>query len=184
MKHQPFETWLLLDDPLEPEQIQALDDHLRTCQHCRQLRDAWAGAAALLHDAPAPEPAPGFTQRWQERLKKDRRKEIATRYRWQSWIILILIANVVSVLAIVLGLEFFATYDSLIEVLLFWVYRLTSLLTLVNILQDIITTLLNVLPELLPAGGWAALAGLLGGITLLWAAFIAKIAQIPRRLGT
>lgn len=182
MKHQPFETWILLDDPLTPEQSQTLETHLQSCEHCRQLRDAWEGAQTLMVDSPVPHPAPGFVHRWEERLRLERRKQTLTRHRWHSWIILIVIANVVSVLAIVLGIQFFATYDSLAEVLLLWVYRVASLLTAVNVLQNFIATLLGVIPGLLPAGGWVALAAVLIGGMLLWIVFMASLVKIPRRL--
>ena len=182
MKHQPFETWILLDEPLTPEQTRELEEHLHTCAHCRQLRDAWHGAQALMNESQAPEPAPGFTQRWEERLLLERRKQLLTRHQWHAWIILILIANVVSILGVVLGFQFFATYDSFAEILLVWVYRIASFLTVVNVLQNFISTLLSVIPGLLPTGGWIALAGVLITGMLLWIVFMASLVKIPRRL--
>jgi predicted anti-sigma-YlaC factor YlaD len=182
MKHQPFETWILLDETLTSEQTRQLEDHLHTCEHCRQLRDAWIGAQTLMGESQALEPALGFTQRWEERLHLERRKQLLNRHQWHAWIILILIANVVSILAVVLGIQFFATYDSLAEVLLIWVYRIASFLTVVNVLQNFISTLLSVIPGLLPTGGWVALAGVLITGMLLWIVFMASLVKIPRRL--
>ena len=182
MKHQPFETWILLDEPLTPEQTRQLENHLQGCEHCRQLRDAWIGAQALMNESPAPKPALGFTQRWEERLHLERRKQLLARHQWRAWIILILIANVVSILAVVLGFQFFATYDSLAEILLIWVYRIASFLTVVNVLQNFIATLLSVIPGLLPTAGWIAVAGVLITGMLLWIVFMASLVKIPRRL--
>ena len=43
MNHQPFETWLLTDEELRPENERALDEHLETCGHCQEIKDALLG---------------------------------------------------------------------------------------------------------------------------------------------
>jgi hypothetical protein len=181
MNHQPFETWLLSDQALTSDQAEQLEEHLLACVHCRGLREAWDSVEALFQDAPDLDPAPGFVQRWENRLRLHRQDELAMRHRWQSWISLILIANLVSFLAVILGLQFFSTYNSLTQLLLIWVYRVTSLLTAINVVQNFLAILLHVLPGLLSPSGWAALAMLLSGASLLWVLWISRLAKIPRR---
>jgi len=107
MKHQPFEEWLLVDETLTSEQSKDLEHHLSDCEHCRQLQVARFSVENLFRDAADMEPSPGFSARWQARLKAERQLELASRHRWQSWITLILIANAVSLFAILLGMQFF-----------------------------------------------------------------------------
>ncbi len=181
MKHQPFENWLLFDEPLNPEQAQALDDHLQVCEHCQMLQRSWQGVASLFQESPDPEPAPGFAGRWQTRLKNEQYGVVASRHRWQSWITLILIANGVSILGVLLGMTFFNTFDSLTELLLVWVYRLTSLLTVVNIFQNLLAILIRTIPGLLPPSGWAILAGIVSAGSLMWVLSMARLARMPGR---
>ena len=39
MNHQPFENWLLSEEPLPPENKRELDTHLQTCDQCRDCTD-------------------------------------------------------------------------------------------------------------------------------------------------
>jgi hypothetical protein len=68
MSHQPFETWLLSDQALDEEQQIMLNEHLKECQQCQAVSEAWVHVQNLMVMNSAPEPAPGFTQRWQSRL--------------------------------------------------------------------------------------------------------------------
>jgi hypothetical protein len=181
MKHQPFESWLINDDPLTSEQTQSLDEHLKVCEQCQQLQIARINVEALFRDTPSVDPAPGFALRWQARLKREHQLELATRHRWQSWITLILIANAVSLFAILLGMQFFNTFDSITELLLVWVYRLTSLLTIINLFQNFLAILIRTLPGLLSPGGWALLAAIISSGSILWGLSMARLARLPRR---
>ncbi len=74
MSHEPFERWLFAET-LTPEQAQALQAHLQTCATCARLATAWQQAESLLHAAPRPAPAPGFTARWLARERAARRRQ-------------------------------------------------------------------------------------------------------------
>lgn len=181
MKHQPFETWLLMDDPLTFEQNQALNEHLLSCKHCQQLRDARYSFESVFRESTSVDPAPGFANRWQARLKSERQLEESSRYRWQSWITFILIANAVSLLAVLLGMQFFNTFDSFTELLVVWVYRLTSLLTIVNIFQNFLAIMIRTIPGMLSPGGWAALTSIVSAGSIAWVLSMAKLAGTSRR---
>ncbi len=181
MNHQPFETWLLSDETLSPENASALEVHLQTCTHCQQLQDGWLGVVDIFDDAPDVEPAPGFVNRWQAGLEADRQVELVARYRWQSWIMLILIANVVAGLIFLLGTQFLTTFESPAQFVLFWVYRLASTLTFATTAQNIFVTLLRTLTSIVPAGFWVALAAGMGASSVVWIVSITSLAAIPRR---
>ncbi len=64
MVHQPFETWLLDEEPLTFDQRRELEAHLRTCPQCQRLSANWSGVAGLMKATPPMQPAPDFTLRW------------------------------------------------------------------------------------------------------------------------
>jgi anti-sigma factor RsiW len=68
MNHQPFETWIFTDNPLQPEEQEQLREHLQSCETCRRAAIAMEGIHQTFRSAPSPAPAQGFTQRWQARL--------------------------------------------------------------------------------------------------------------------
>lgn len=72
MSHQPFETWLLSEEPLDPEQEKALKIHLSTCQQCAALSQAVESVDDLITSVNNSQPVPGFTQRWHLRLQTHR----------------------------------------------------------------------------------------------------------------
>lgn len=74
MSHQPYETFLFSGDPLDPEQRHSLEAHLRTCEHCNALAVALTGLDRAFSSSPSPQPAPGFTQRWQAHLEAFRQQ--------------------------------------------------------------------------------------------------------------
>lgn len=100
MSHQPFETWLLDDEPLETDSQAMLNEHLAECDHCRKLALGWQGAQALLR-ATLVSPAPGFSDRWKIRLDAAR----AERQRRQSIQLLVLsLSGAFLLMALLVGL--------------------------------------------------------------------------------
>jgi hypothetical protein len=76
MNHQPFEDWLLNDQPLTPIEKRDLDAHIRTCKYCAVL----AQSSLELRSVRMVSPMPGFAGRFQKRLAARR---IADRRRRQ-----------------------------------------------------------------------------------------------------
>jgi len=72
MSHQPFETWLLSDEPLDDEQRHKLDAHLAECEICRVMADSLKQMELTIAQHPTPLPKPGFTNRWHTRLAINR----------------------------------------------------------------------------------------------------------------
>jgi hypothetical protein len=103
------------------------------------------------------------------------------RYRWQSWIMLIGIANAAALTLVLLGAQFLNTYDSLMDYLLTWVYRGAATLTLFNGIQEIIFTLFRTIPGAIPLGGWIVLLFVLGGAVVAWIYSMFKLTSMPRR---
>jgi hypothetical protein len=64
MNHQPFEDWLLNDQPLTPIEKRDLDAHIRTCKYCAALVEI----GLELHSVRMVSPKPGFAGRFEKRL--------------------------------------------------------------------------------------------------------------------
>ena len=128
MTHQPFETWLLSEEPLLPEDAASLDAHLETCQHCQSLQNSWSGVLNLFGEIPNVEPSPDFMNRWQNKLAQERFLDTKSRHRWQSIIMLILISNVIVGLVFLLGTQFLTSFETPADLILPTIYRFTALI--------------------------------------------------------
>jgi hypothetical protein len=64
MNHQPFEDWLLNDQPLTPIEKHNLDAHIRTCNYCAALQET----GLELYSVRMVSPRPGFAGRFEKRL--------------------------------------------------------------------------------------------------------------------
>jgi hypothetical protein len=181
MNHQPFENWLLSEDTLSPENADALRDHLEICDQCRELNTAWNGVVDLFQVVPDVNPPPGFVARWQERLNVESQIELSIRHRWQSIIMLILIGNVITALVILLGSQVLSTFESPIELVLSGVYRLASMVTWLNAVQNIFITLFRTLTSVVPVGLWAVLGIGLVGSGAIWIISLSSLSVLPRR---
>ncbi|QRN83345.1 hypothetical protein JR338_00895 [Chloroflexota bacterium] len=81
MSHQPYETWLLSEENLDEEQQKALQTHLEGCQQCKQLSHSWNQVQIMINSSSEPEPLPGFSHRWENRLAI-RRQQQQQRKMW------------------------------------------------------------------------------------------------------
>lgn len=87
--HQPFSDWLLADEPLTVEQSRHMQDHLRSCEICRQRHQAWNGVQHLFRSSGQITPTPGFAFRWQVRLVTQRLE----RQRRMAWVFFVVLAS-------------------------------------------------------------------------------------------
>ena len=71
MNHQPFENWLLDDEPLTNPQKRELQIHVRDCTSCAAIADS----NLALHATRGVAPVPGFTDRFRPRLAAWRREQ-------------------------------------------------------------------------------------------------------------
>jgi hypothetical protein len=181
MSHQPFETWLLSEEPLSPEQAGSLRDHLRVCQSCRQLSTAWSEVQHLFSQVPAVEPAGGFTARWQARLAASQLVEQRKRQRRQSWWALLASLGIAVLLFSLLVAQLLTVFDSPADLVLLEASRIFGMLSTFKAIQQILAVLWGVLPTIVPPGWWVALAVGLGLVSLLWIVSLRQL-MLPRRI--
>jgi hypothetical protein len=181
MNHQPFENWLLSEEPLSDENEEALQAHLTDCEQCKTIQDAWLDVANLFTDVPDVGPESGFVNRWQANLETDRAATRTMQQRWQSWILLVLIANGAAVALVLMGVQLFRTYDSMTDLILSWVYRAATAMVVANGFQNAFMTLFRTIPNLIPTSWWIGIAITLSVSTLLWIVSMTKLTSLPRR---
>jgi hypothetical protein len=75
MNHQPFEDWLLNDQPLTPTEKRDLDAHIQTCRYCAALVET----GLELHSVRMVSPMPGFAGRFEKRLAAQRTADLRRR---------------------------------------------------------------------------------------------------------
>lgn len=173
MNHQPFETWLLEEEPLTMQQDRELQSHIRTCTSCSAIADS----NLALHSTRLIEPVKGFTDRFQTRLADWRKRQI----RRQA------LGTVVLVLAGVVALYALAG-PAMIEAArspAAWLARATSIavsvLALGSVLSQVAGILVRVLPGLLPPGGWLAVFAAGSTAVLIWSILMrGLLARAPR----
>jgi hypothetical protein len=170
MRHQPFETWIIAEQPLDPDQARALQSHLLECEDCRQLSTGWAGARASLSAAAQAAPAPGFTRRFQSHLAERRYHQQQLQIR--RTFLFLLSGSVASLMALVAFLLFVITpsglfvsaFRSLTQVLVWW-----------NNLQSMYLPLVQSLPIYVPIALWIIFTTSLSVFSVIWIASIWRI---------
>jgi hypothetical protein len=172
MVHQPYETWLLDDERLTPEQERDLRLHLRTCVTCTAL----ARANLTLRAAPMSAPAQGFALRFQARLAAERKAQ-----RQRSFIGLTLLLLVGTAVLLWLTGPYLALFaQSPARMVTSWVSNLVYLGLTLRAVGLIGNTLLGMLSSFVPSYAWALSFALFGGIGSLWALSFRRLGRIPQ----
>ncbi len=169
MNHQPFETWLLEDAALSIEEKRKLNLHMRECEHCKAL----AETGLALHSTRQVAPAPGFTDRFLERLEARR---IAQRRRNFWGVILFTLAGLGMIAMLVAPLvsriaDTPAEWISLLAGLIIFV------LSSIQALVQVGFVLLRVVPGFIPPYLWLIPASGAAGLSLLWAVSIWRLTR-------
>ncbi|MGE5221874.1 MAG: hypothetical protein ACM3PY_05530 [Omnitrophica WOR_2 bacterium] len=164
MNHQLFEKWLFSEEPLLPEQDQALREHMQACQSCRTLEKSWNEVAGLFKSTISIAPAPGFGTRWQARLAEERRK----RQQRQVWTVLALTCGSATILFWVLFYQLFSLLRTPDELLYLVVYRLSAIFIYAETTEDILRSFLAPFISAIPLPAWIGLIGLISLLSVLW----------------
>ena len=167
MNHQPFEEWLLADEPPAGEQALELREHLRDCPRCRELEASWAGVHKLFQTSEQIAPTPGFTSRWQTRLHAQQEQAFKRRHHRQPWLLFALNFVIAAALLFLLSLQLWRTFHSPEQLLLVKAFFLSTILTIADLSQDILTALTQVVVRF-PVVLWVFLLGLSGFLGSLW----------------
>jgi uncharacterized protein (DUF2236 family) len=178
MKHQQYETWILLGTELDLEQHRELQVHLKQCSQCQSLYQATHQIAHLFKTSPVPGPNPGFSARWMTRIEKVENKN--------SRLILGITLSVISIATLLLlssvGLQIRAGMEYFPQLMLEMITLAAKWIIFLNQLRDIVSPLFRVSMKLISPIWLITLGFSLSGITVAWMISIFKSNTIQREL--
>ncbi len=163
---------MLSDQPLSLRAENALQAHIRNCGRCSRLERGWAQVQHLLQDVETAAPAPGFLDRFQQRLETHQR----IQDRRLSWAFFILSASAAG-FAFVLFFSFLLRqWHSLMGLVSGWIEQVIDWLLFLQFAQGIFIDLLQTLPPAVPFPLWMGVFALIGGAAILWLKTLRKLA--------
>lgn len=172
MSHQPFENWLLDEEPLTSQQQRDLQNHLRGCTVCSGIADS----RIALHSTHLAAPVPGFTDRFRPRLAAWRRMQ--QRRQAIGTFLLVLIG---------VGLLYALAGPAMLEAArspAAWLGEVTfyavEMVTLVSVIGHVGGILLRLLPVVLPSTAWPAVMLLGGMLAAIWIGTMRRLARAPQ----
>ncbi len=172
MNHRPFEDWLLVDQPLTPEQKRELQSHLRTCAACTAI----AESNLALHSVRMVFPIAGFVDRFQARLAEQRK---AARIHQIIGTLIFVVGG--------LGLIYWLVGPFVQEALRSPAEWITSavgyflfVITSVQTLSEVSLILMRVIQTFISPLGWLVLISIFGGLGLIWTVSITRFARLPQ----
>jgi len=172
MNHQPFETWLLEEQTITPEQKRVLQSHLQVCKYCTALYET----GAALQSKQMASPAPGFTVRFKKRLAVQR---LAAR-RHKFWGLIVLILGALVLLFGLAGSTVLSIVNSPAEWLTLGIGYLLFIITSLQAFTEFGLVLLRVAPSFIPPLGWMVIGSAVAGLSLLWTVSIWRFTRLPR----
>lgn len=181
MGHQPFETWMVSEETLLPDQEQRLHEHIEICESCRQMSNAWQEVQGIISTATLVEPSVGFTERWQSRFNDMSEAETARSQRRASWLFFGVTLGAALLILGFLGIQFFSTVQAPVQVFIYGVSLLAGLMTLANAVQTAFVPFVEVLLVNIPPLWWFILAFAACLLTLLMTLSIRQFVY-PRRV--
>jgi hypothetical protein len=146
--HPPFSEWLLSGEPLTPEQKHNLHDHVQSCPACSQLQSSLFDVRHQFKTSGQAAPAPGFTDRWRERLVEQRLK----RQRRSAWILFFFAAVMAVGLLGVISWQVLEVMTSPISILSAMVYFWTVTLVTVDGFKSMLWSFGQLVPSISTMG--------------------------------
>ena len=175
--HLHIEEWLLSASSLTPDEQSLLQEHLKSCESCRQLSEAWQEVEYQLKATQMRSPEPGFTGRWQSRLAQDQHR----RQRWQAIYVVGLCSGIALVLILFLGVWAWPVIRNPLPYLLVWGYQLTTTFYFFSGIGRALETVVRTLLGLVPGTLWVAILVALGSLGVIWIVAFRKLTS-PRRV--
>lgn len=170
LTHQPFNEWLLADEPLTVEQAQQLQEHLHSCEKCRKQQLAWMGVQHLVRATGQVAPAPGFAFRWQVRYAA-RRLERQRRIAWWFFVVM---ASLALALIGLLGWQVLTALTAPDQIMTGLSHFYTRLITTLENIWFLAGTVLRILPPI-PLAGLILFTGLVTMLCVLWVVVYRKL---------
>lgn len=176
MSHQPIEDWLFSNEPLDTQQEQALQDHLKECEHCQALSNALDQVSEIFEISTPPEPAHGFTQRWFEKLTIARAQHQIRR----TWTLILSLFSAATIITLAVTFLNLNTIN--------WAYQLSQFIASfslftgkINLLWRFFQSISDIFPLIIPII-FILGVGLISLITVLFITWIISLIKIYKPL--
>jgi hypothetical protein len=176
MNHQPFRDWLLSEEKLSIDQIQNLQEHLKSCESCRQTEVAWLEVESAFYKVPQVMPAPGFTTRWQTHLAEYHER----KQKHRGWMMIGFTALIIISLLSISVTQLWSLIQAPGPYLVTWFTRLFGLVSIFFSIQNIFGSFSGNIP-IYTFMGMFFLVGIISFMSVLWLATYRKL-SIARRL--
>lgn len=181
MDHRPYETWLVSEEPLSPDDEKKLHEHIATCESCRQLSISWGEVHYFFQELPMEKPSPAFTIRWKSRLSEFSAGEIARREKRASWIFVAVSAGAAIFSLAVMMAQFFSTIQAPIQLFISGVTLIAGFLNLASAIQIVFIPFIELVILSVPSFWWLFIP-ITACLLTLALIFSAKQILSPRRV--
>jgi hypothetical protein len=167
MNHQPYETWILDELQINPQEQDSLHQHLKECPECQQLYYSWNKVQTQLKSAPVKTAPAGFVGRWKSQLVT-RQKE---QERRQARTLLISLASGAGAIMIALAVILLPDF-SIISITVGFLTTLIKLFSGLESLWSITSGIVKSAPTItliisgLLLAGWISLAAFAWGLSI------------------
>lgn len=175
--HQPFEDWIFLRDAISREDELALQDHLRYCPDCQHLYGVMEKIELNLDKAPFLSPAPGFSNRWLDRLAVHRTRQ----QKKQTAIFLLISFGIAAFLLVLFAILLQPAIRTPYPYMLAMAYQVASVMLLMNRFASAGITIYRTMFKLIPPAIWVSLVFALAAAGVIWLAALRKLVY-PRRM--
>lgn len=176
MNHQPYENWLFSQEELEVDQLKELKVHLHLCEQCDALATALVEAEGQLCSGNLIAPAPGFTNRWRERIEQRRH---VSQKRHTS-----LLFGAFSTGALILFLplvvRWFLTALSPGDIVTRMMAEVVDWVVVFGFTSDVTTAVIDGMVDTIPTVWWFTFAFVLFGLISLWFVMMHRIQLKPQ----
>ena len=180
MDHKPYESWLVADEPLQPDQEISLQEHLETCKSCRQLQTSWRKVEVIFAERNFIQPQPGFTERWQLRLLDELNIDSKKQQLRSTWIFLAATTGAAFLVLVIMSMRFFATMQNPTEAFISGMTMVAGILNLTETIQHAVYPLFDVIILSVPTIWWFFLVLSASLLTLVLTLSILRIYRLRR----
>lgn len=181
MGHKPFESWLISEEPLSPDEEQRLHEHIESCESCRQLSTSWKEVQGFFQELPMEQPSAGFTNRWQARLVDLSAQEIERKEKRASWVFFAVTAGAALFVLPIMVIQFFGSVQTPIQLFITGATLIAGFLNLASAFQVAFIPFIEVLIVSVPTIWWFIIAFTACLLTLVLT-FSARKILFPRRV--
>ncbi len=173
MCHQPFETWIIEETTLTPQEQKLFEEHLEGCAQCARLKASLQAVHVKLTTARQVSPPAGFGARWQvtlqTKLEEERMKQVLQVRRF------FLFLGTANVMALVLLVISFLIGGGNFNWLSNTFARLSTVTQWLDGAKGFFFALLHITSPVLPLTIWIIITTVFSILALIWVVSLWRI---------